>query len=348
MNLKLSSKQYEVETEEEAQEYFHAKGLTDGLPIIPPTEERVSACLHEAGMVPSHVIGAEPVRGRLITAEKTAINAVLAGCQPVHFPIVVAAIEAMCRSEFLLHGAMCSTGGCAVFMVVNGPIRKDLNMNSTFNVLGNSDRASAVIGRSIRLVLNNILDIRSGGLDRSTLGHPGKFSYCVAEDEEGSGWIPLAQQLGGTPDLSTVTVLAAGSPRQIMNEWTSDPEEILETFAAEIRANMLHYSVWGGNYVIIIPKQLRDRIENAQWSKSDVQQFIYKKARVKKYHWRQVGKNSLVKDDQEEEYCALTKLEDLLVIAAGGPAGGFGAVIPPWFGHKSRAITAGIGICFDC
>ena len=348
LDFTLSSKQYEVESEEEAQEYFHTRGLTDGLPIVPPTKEKVTACLHQAGMVSSHVLGVEPVRERVITAEKTAVNAVLAGCQPRHFPVVAAAVEAMCRPEFLLHGATCSTGGCAILMIINGPIVEELAMGATFNALANSDRASAVIGRSIRLVLNNILDVRPGGLDRSTLGHPGKFSYCLAEDENGTNWIPLAQQRGAPSDISTVTVLAAGAPRQIMNEWTTVPEEILETFAAEIRANMLHYSVWGGNYAIIVPKQLRDNLENAKWSKADIQNFIFERARVKKHHWTKVGKRFLVTDDKDKEFSALTTPEDLLVIAAGGPAGGFGAVIPPWFGHKSRAVTAGIGACFDC
>ena len=348
LDFTLASKQYEINSEEEAQDYFHARGLTDGLPIVPPTSEKVIACLHQSGMVPTHVLGVEPVRGRVITAEKTAINAVLAGCQPLHFPVVAAAVEAMCHPEFLLHGATCSTGGCAIFMVVNGPIVQELGMGATFNALANSDRASAVIGRSIRLILNNILDVKPGGLDRSTLGHPGKFSYCLAEDENGTDWIPLAQQRGASTDISTVTVFAAGSPRQIMNEWTTVPEEILETFAAEIKANMLHYSVWGGNYVIVLPKQLRSRLEEANWSKSDVQRFIFEHARVKKHDWIKVGKKSLITDNKDKEFSALTNPEDLLVIAAGGPAGGFGAVIPPWFGHKSRAVTMGIGVCFDC
>ena len=127
-----------------------------------------------------------------------------------------------------------------------------------------------MIGRAIRLALINILEVRPGGIDRSTIGHPGKFSYCVAEDEEDSAWLPLHAQRGLPAEVSAVTVMAAGAPRQIMNEWTTRPEEILETFAAEMRANMRHYSIWGGNYALIIPRQLREHLQAAGWSKTDI------------------------------------------------------------------------------
>ena len=219
-------------------------------------------------MPPDQLIGIEPVREQPITAEKLAINAVMAGCLPMHFPVVVTAWQAMMQEEFLMHGATSSTGGCAVLVVLNGPIRLELGASGTFNALGNSDRATAVIGRAIRLCLINLLDVRPGGIDRSTLGHPGKFSYCVAEDEEDTTWQPLSEQRGMPTEASAVTVMAAGAPRQIMNEWTTRPEEILETFAAEMRANLRHYSIYGGNYALIIPKQLREHLQAAGWSKT--------------------------------------------------------------------------------
>jgi hypothetical protein len=349
LNRKLLSTSHEVEDEQAAQRLFYERGWTDGLPVIAPTPERVLSCLDKAALAPDQVIGIEPVRARLITAEKAAINAVLAGCGPRHFPVVVAVLEAMCRPEFLLHGATSSTGGSGVLIVVNGPVRLELGMEATFNVLGNSDPPAAVIARAVRLILRNVLDLRQGMLDRATLGHPGKFGYCIAEDEEGTTWTPLAQLRGAPPDVSAVTVLAAGAPRQIMNEWTTAPEEILETFAAEMRANMLHYSIWGGNYAIIVPKQLRDCLQEAGWSKRDVQQFLFERARVRRREWAGVGKGALVTAaNGDEEHAALPSPADLLVIAAGGPAGGFGAVLPPWFGHKSRAVTTGVGVCFAC
>ena len=346
--MKLASKTYDMDDIWAMQEFYHSNGWTDGLPILPPTSDAVQACLEWAMMPPDQLLGIEPVRGVPITAEKLAINAVMAGCLPMHFPVVLTAFAAMLEPEFLLHGATSSTGGCAVFVVLNGPIRREPGASGTFNALGNSDRATAVIGRALRLALINILEVRAGGIDRSTIGHPGKFSYCVAEDEEDTSWLPLAAQRGLPPEASAVTVMAAGAPRQIMNEWTTQPEEILETFAAEMRANMRHYSIWGGNYALIIPKQLRDHLQAAGWSKTDIADFIHRRARVHRREWAEVGKAAVVRDEGDSEYAALESPDQLLVVAAGGPAGGFGAVIPPWLGHKSRAVTLPIGVCIDC
>lgn len=344
----LSSQTYRAEDISAVQELYHSKGWTDGLPIVPPTEAYVRACLEWAAMEPDELVGIEPVRELAITAEKLAINAVMAGCLPMHFPVVVAAWQAMLREEFLLHGISSSTGGCAVMLVLNGPIRLEIGASGTFNALGNSDRATAVIGRSIRLGLINLMDVRPGSIDRSTLGHPGKFSYCVAEDEEDSSWEPLSTIRGVPNGLSAVTVFAAMAPRQIMNEWTSDPREILETFAAEMRANQLHYSIYGGNYAIVIPKQLREQFHKAGWNKQNIAEFVYERARVRRGEWAQVGKTAVVRDRAEREFKALGSPDDLLVIAAGGPAGGFGAVVAPWMGSKTRAVTLPVGACIDC
>jgi hypothetical protein len=344
----LSSKAYEVADFAAAQELYHSQGWTDGLPVVPPTEAAVEACLDWAMMPPDQLIGIEPVREQPITAEKLAINAVMAGCLPMHFPVVATAWSAMMQPEFLLHGATASTGGCAVLVVLNGPVRLEIGANATFNALGNSDRATAVIGRALRLALINLMDVRPGSIDRSTLGHPGKFSYCLAEDEEDTRWQPLSVVRGIPEGASAVTVMAAMAPRQIMNEWTTEPREILETFAAEMRANMRHYSIHGGNYAIVIPKQLRDHIEAAGWSKRDIAEFIHERARIRRAEWAKVGKGAVVRDRGDSVYTALDSPDHLLVIAAGGPAGGFGAVIPPWLGHKTKAVTAAIGACIDC
>lgn len=344
----LSSKRYMVDDMTAAQEFFHSRHWTDGLPIVPPTEQAVQACLDWALLPASHLIGIEPVRERAITAEKLAINAVMAGCLPMHFPVVVAAFTAMLQEPFLLHGATASTGGCAVLIVVNGPIRNELAMDGTFNALGSSDRATTVIGRAIRLILYNLLDARPGDVDRSTLGHPGKISYCIAEDEENSPWLPLAEERDVPPYASAVTVMAAGAPRQLMNEWTTQPEEILDTFIAEIKASMRHYSIWPGNYAIVIPPQLRTHFQQAGWSKADIRHYVYQHARIKRKEWAECGKGSVVGERGEREYAAFPDPDHLLVIAAGGPAGGFGAVIPPWYGNKSRAVTMAIGACLDC
>ena len=346
MSQSLRSKRYDLTDAFAVNEFYHAKGWTDGLPIVPPTEERVSECLDAAGFAPGDIIGIEQVRQRPIIAEKAAINAVLAGCLPAYMPVVVAVLGAMCDAQYNLHGTSASTGGAAPFIVVNGPVRTLIGMNATHNVLGNGNRANATIGRAIRLVLINVLGVIPGEMDRSTLGHPGKFTFCIAEDEEDSPWVPLAQEREIPEGQSAVTVMAAGAPRQIMNEWTADPEQILETFAAEMRHNMLTYSVWAGNYVLVIPKQLRDLLVGAGWQKRDIREYIFRSARVVRSDWAKVGKANIVdrSGGPMQEFTALKEPTDLLIVAAGGPAGGFGAVIPPWLGSKARAVTKPIDL----
>jgi hypothetical protein len=340
----LRSKKYDLMDAFAANEFYQAKGWTDGLPIVPPTEERVIECLDVAGLAPGDIIGVESVRQREITAEKAAINAVLAGCLPAYMPVVVAVLRAMCDAQYNLHGTSASTGGTAPFIVVNGPIRKLIGMNATHNVLANGNRPNATIGRAIRLVLINLIGVIPGEIDRSTLGHPGKFTFCIAEDEEDSPWTPLAQERDIPEGQSAVTVLAACAPRQVMNEWTRDAEEILETFAAEMRHNMLTYSAWAGNYFLVIPKQLRELLVAAGWQKSNIQEYIFRTARVRRGDWAKVGKKNIVdrSGGPMQEFTALKEPSDLLIVAAGGPVGGFGAVIPPWLGSRGRAVTKAI------
>jgi len=341
--VSIVSTAYDVADAFEANELFQRNGWTDGLPVVPPTEDAVVRFLAAVQLGPDAVVGVEPVRRRRITAEKVAIAAVMAGCLPEYMPVVVAVVRAMCEPEFGLHGSTASTGGSAPFIVVNGPIRTALGMNATHNVLGNGSRANATIGRSIRLMLINVLGGIPGQLDRSTLGHPGKFTLCVAEDEDDSPWPGLAQERGVAAGVSAVTVMSVESPHQIMNEWTHEPREILDTYAAAIRANMLTYSIWEGNYAIVIPKQHRQTFVAAGWGKREIREYVYETAHVKRVEWRTVGKAAVAGlKDEGRTYRALRAPDDLLVVAAGGPAGAFGAILPPWYGKKSLAVTKAI------
>jgi hypothetical protein len=344
----LRSRRIRLDGPLDVQEHYHARGWTDGLPVVPPTAEAVGDCLDWAGLAPDHLVGVEPVRAREITAEKVAVNAVMAGCLPMHFPVVVTALTAMLSEPFLLHGPTASTGGSGILLIVNGPIRQELDMDATFNVLGGGNRATTCIGRAVRLVLGNLLEVRPGDIDRSTFGHPGKISYCLAEDEEHTPWPSLAAERLGDPHVSAVTAMAALAPRQVMNEWTTVPEEILDTFVAEMRANMAHYSIWPGNYAVLIPPQLRAHFDVAGWSKADVRQYVFDHAVIDRREWADCGKGNVVGEKGDRVYAALPDPDHLLVIAAGGPAGGFGAVIPPWLGTRSRAVTVPVGACVDC
>lgn len=339
----FASQVYEVADALQANELYQKNGWTDGLPIVPPTEDAVTRFLAAANLSARDVIGTEPVRRRNITAEKVAIAAVMAGCLPEYMPVVVAVVKAMCEPDYALHGSTASTGGSAPFIVVNGPIRRAIDMNATHNVLANASRANATIGRSIRLMLINVLGGIPGQMDRSTLGHPGKFTFCIAEDEEDSPWLPLSVERGVPAGVSAVTVMQVESPHQIMNEWTHDPREILDTYCAAMKSNLLTYSIWEGNYAIVVPKQHREIFAAANWSKQHIREYVFETARVKRSEWRNVGKAAVAgRKDEDKVYRALRTPDDLLVVAAGGPAGGFGAILPPWYGNKSLAVTCAI------
>ncbi len=343
-DTRLTSATYEVADAFAANELFQRNGWTDGLPIVPPTEAGTRAFLAAANLNADEVVGVEPVRRRRITAEKIAIAALMAGCVPEYMPVVVAVIRAMCEPQFGLHGCTASTGGSAPMVVVNGPVRRQIGMNATHNALANASRANATIGRAVRLFILNVLGGHPGQLDRSTLGHPGKFTFCLAEDEEDSPWLPLSVERGIPAGASAVTVMAVESPHQIMNEWTHDPKEILDTYAAAMRANMLTYSIWEGNYAMIVPRQHREIFAAASWTKQNIREHVFEVARIARKEWRTVGKAAVAARKYEEQvYRALRSPDDLLVIAAGGPAGGFGAICPPWYGKKSLAVTLPVG-----
>jgi hypothetical protein len=331
---------FEVEDAAAANELFWRNGWTDGLPIVAPTPERVAEFLAAAGLGADDVTGTEVVRERRISAGKVAINAVMAGCLPAYMPVLVAVVKAVCEPEYSLHGASASTGGSAPLIIVNGPVRRQLGMEWLHSAFATGNRANATIGRAVRLILMNVLGSIPGQMDRSTLGHPGKITFCIAEDEEGSPWMPLAQERGVPQGASAVTVMAAESPHQVLNEWTHEPRELLETLAAAIRANMLTYSIWAGNYVLVLPRQPREVLTAAGWSKDDVREYIFESARVTRRQWRDVGKTVIAKRrDESHVHTALREPSDLLVVAAGGPAGGFAAIVPPWYGNKSLAVT---------
>src|SRR5579884_2879843 len=208
----ITSARHELDDALQAIEFYFEKGWTDGLPVVPPTEARVREFLDRAGRAPDEIIGRLDARRRVVSAEKVAINAVMAGCLPEYTPVVMAAIAAMSENAFGLHGISASTGGAAVLVIVHGPIVADLGVNSGVNLFGPGNRANATIGRAVRLVLMNCFGAQPGLLDKATIGHPGKYAYCIAEDEAGSPWEPLHVARGLRPDQSAVTVFAAEGP----------------------------------------------------------------------------------------------------------------------------------------
>ena len=192
--------------------------------MVPPTEAAVRAMLEAVGLAPDAQVAFITNRQVAVTAEKVAINAVMAGCLPEYMPVVVAAVEGLAEPQWGYHGPATSTGGAAVLMIVNGPIARRLGMNCEDNLFGPGWRANATIGRAVRLVMRNVIGTLPGLLDRGTLGHPGKYTYVIAENEAESPWTPLHVERGFRADQSAVTVMSAEAPRQFYNQLSSTPE----------------------------------------------------------------------------------------------------------------------------
>ncbi len=330
----LKSRHYEAPDMAAAMEMCFAKGWTDGLPVVPPTAERINAMLAPMRLDPDRQIAFIENRQISVTAEKVAINAVLAGCKPEYMPVVVAAVEALADPLYGYHGPATSTGGSAVLMIVNGPVALELEMNCGDNLFGPGWRANATIGRAVRLIMRNTIGTLPGELDRSSLGHPGKYTFCIAENEAESPWPPLHVERGFKREQSAVTIMAALGVHQFSNGLSNTPEGVLTTACAQMRisagtSRLTHYAlVFAGEHMAIMAK--------AGWTRSDVQQYCFEHSKISVAELKRIRlRAGEVDGDDETNMVPLVHApEDFLVIAAGGKAGVQSAYIPGW-GSKS-------------
>lgn len=231
----LGSRRVELADLEDEHEAMFDRGWTDGLPVVPPTPERVLRMLRGTTRAPGDVVAVMPPDLVECTVEKVAVNAVMAGCLPEHLPVVLAALEAACTEEFALHGLLATTYFSGPMIVVNGPITRRIGMNSGVNALGQGNRANATIGRAVQLVVRNVGGGRPGGIDRATLGNPGKLTFCFAEREEGSPFAPLAADRGVPGDA--VTLFAGSGVQPVVDQLSRTPESLARSFAACLRVN---------------------------------------------------------------------------------------------------------------
>jgi hypothetical protein len=336
----LQSQSYEVSDTAEAIEFYFEKGWTDGLPIVPPTEASIRAMLDAAGLDPGHEITFIENRQVSVTAEKVAINAVMAGCKPEYMPVVVAAIEAIGDPRYGYHGPATSTGGSAVLMLINGPIARELDVNCGDNLFGPGWRANATIGRAVRLVMRNAIGTIPGKLDRSTLGHPGKYTYCIAENEADSPWPAVHVERGLRPEQNAVTVFAALAPHQVSNQLSNTAEGVLTTVADGMR---ISGSVVGQpQYAVVIGGEHMRVIGDDGWSKDDIKRFLFAHTQNSVAHLKRTNRvdGAVLPADETTMRPLVQTPEDFLVIAAGSKAGVFSAFIPGWGGKvSSQSVT---------
>jgi hypothetical protein len=339
----LASRRIELGELEDESEACFARGWTDGLPVVPPTPERTLRMLQGTTRKPSEVVAIVPPDLAACTVEKVAINAVMAGCQPAYLPVVLAAVEAACTDEFNIHGVLATTHFVGPVVVVNGPIAREIGMNSGINALGQGNRANASIGRALQLVIRNVGGGRPGEVDRSTLGNPGKYTFCFAEDEHGSPWEPLAVERGMPAGTSAVTVFAGEGVRGIVDQLSRTPESLARSFAACLRTVAHPKLVQRWDAMLVVSPEHARTFRSAGWAKADLRQRLAELLTVP-------GEDLLRDRDGCAEGLPAAQAhgtfekfsrEGLWLVHAGGQAGMFSAIIGGWGGGPggSRPVT---------
>lgn len=326
-------------------EYYYEKGWTDGLPVVPPSEKTVAAMLESAQLAGDDVIGEISERNTKVTADKVAINAVMAGCLPEYMPVVVSVMKGLCHPDFGYHGPATSTGGASIAIIVNGPIVQKLGINTKDNLFGPGCRPNMTIGRAVRLIMMNAINTRPGKLDRSTMGTAGKISFCFGENEADSAWAPLHVERGFQADESTTTIFACDSTIQVYNHFNSDPEPLLIAMADAI-SNMGSMSIVGRQQVILVFAGEHNKIiKDCGWSKQQVRQTVYDHATRTVAELKKAGRlpGQVEDGDESTVYRAVLEPDDLVLVSAGGEVGSFSACLPGWGSKKiTQTITTPI------
>jgi len=304
------STEVEIDEIEDPIEVCYENGWTDGLPVVPPTPDRVERMLNGTDRDRDELIAAVPPKWGRATVEKVAINAVMAGCKPAYLPLILTAVKAMTSEQFNLHGVQVTTSHVGPMLIVNGPIRKQLEINDGFNLFGQGYRANATIGRALRLICTNIGGALPGELDRAAFGHAGKYTCCIAEKEEASPWEAMHVDRGFQADDSTITVFAAAGPQTVNDHGSNTAEGILNTISENIAAP----GNSSGETLLVIGVEHAKTISEDGFSKADIRRYIA---------------------DTTQRYSQ----EDLLLMVAGGPAGRWSIVVPGWGSPSSRAVT---------
>ena len=342
MSQKLISERVLVADSAEAvNNLFFEKGWSDGLPVIPPTEEAVERMLAGTNRDPAEVVASIPPRWSEATVEKIAINAVMAGCIPEYLPLIITAVAAMCEEPLNLAGLQATTHPTSVLLIVNGPIAKKLDINSKSGVFGPGWRSNATIGRAIRLILMNIGGAFPGKTDMSTQGQSCKYTFCIAENEEESPWEPLHVERHFEAATSTVTVASAENPHNINDHCAITAEEVLTTIAS-VMTNMGSNNVLlqGGEPIVALGPEHAATIARDGFSKDDVKAFLHQHARIPRKRFFDRAIERYYSDLDEDALIPITvNKEDIMVIVVGGP--GKHSSFLPTFG-KTRSVTKAI------
>lgn len=323
----------------EIDEHYQERGWTDGLPIVPPTETRVHELLKHTTRDPREVVGVLPPRQGEATVEKIAANAVMAGCRPEYFPVVLAAIEALADPRFNLDSVQATTHPVATLVVVNGPIARRLGIQSGYNAYGQGFRANVTIGRAVRLVLMNVGGGLPGSGDRATQGTPAKIAYCVAENEAESPWEPLHVEHGLPAETSTVTVFGAEGPHNIQDHYSNTALGVLRTVAGAMGQAGSNNLLGRGWPLLSLGPEHASTIAKEGYTKRQVKEFLFEHARFPfarlglEYQRQQVERWKVV-DAPDTMVPIVERPEDLTIIVTG--AAGKHSSWQPTFGNGTH------------
>ncbi|MFC4259254.1 thioredoxin family protein [Marinobacter lacisalsi] len=329
-DTRLSAREIETDADDLI-EACYERGWSDGLPVVPPTPERVLRMLKGTDRDPAEEVGLAPPDLAPCTVEKVAINAVMAGCKPEYMPVLLAALEAALTDEFGLHGLLCTTMFGGPMIIANGPVTKAIGMNSGANALGQGNRANATIGRALQLIVRNVGGGRPGEIDRATLGTPGKYTFCFAEAED-SEWLPLAEERGVPSGNSAVTLFAGEGVQGVVDQKSRTPESLAKSFALALRAVDHPKMAMAGDAVLVVsPEHSRVFIE-AGWTKARLLEELESLLRFPGEEM--VAGAGGIAEGIPEQFRDKTvpkfRPGGLLIVRAGGTAGLFSAVIAGW------------------
>jgi len=320
----------------DAIEECYRRGWTDGLPVVPPTPDRVSAMLDYVDLDAAHILGEVPVRRRILTAGQAAANAVMAGCLPEFFPIVLAAMQALFDHDpNSIHELSAVTNSTGVLLLVNGPIRKEIGLNCTDNLLSPGNRANSTIGRAMRLILINVFEQRPGMLDRGCMGSPTKYSVCFGEDEENSPWAPFHVTRGFSPKDSTVTVASIQDPELIGNRYGIAGESVMDSIADAMASHgMATYFAREVQWFWIVGHWHAEGLARQGWDRPAMQQYVQEQAWRSRAQLKRLGavRGEIASEDEMEKVFAAARPEDIHIVKAGGNSGIYSELIMNYYG----------------
>ena len=328
----------EVETSDtiEAIEECYRLGWSDGLPVVPPVDYKVREMLEYSGMTGEEELLSLEMRRRVLTSENAAANAVMAGCLPEYFPVLATTLRALEEEKNFVHMASASTSSPSILMIVNGPIREQIGINSKDGLFGPGWRANACLGRAVRLCFMNGFDARPGTLDRGTLGNPTKYTFCLGDNEEDSPWGPLHVSRGFQAEDSCVTVAVAYNTITVNNRYSNTGRDILLSMADTMKSTALAHR-FPAEWVVVFGPEHALTLKDTGWSRRDIQEFLIEETGRPLSELIRLGaKPGPAKpgDDQVIRRCA-RKPEDILIIMGGGTGGRYSAVIDTT-GYKIR------------